>query len=190
MIYIKAVNLKSSIEFIKNKYGDPEFEKVVSLLSDENKKLFLASRILDSQWVSMDSWINFWQIAIKELCNNDESVIIDAGVHNAKKELTGIYKAFLKISSPLFLVRRVPFMTKMYLKSDDEKISVTTHKQEENKFTIDLEKLDAKYRLFELGLLGWVKEAFTLSGAKDLQVAVSKSLSDGEGIIQFAISWA
>lgn len=189
MIKIKAVNLISSKEFVKQGFGEEGLRKVISLLSDEDKKIIDRDIILSNEWISLDAWIRFFEIAIRELAGGNENFIVKAGEFNAEKELRGIYRVVIRVANPEFVANRCPTLIKIYFYSDEGKIESKVKKLDKNKFVISAGDFKPQHRILELGILGWLKKAFEINGAKNVDIKLTKSLMQGDGSFECSVSW-
>ncbi len=189
MVYIKAVNLRSSIQFITEKFGKDGLDVVANTLSEEDKSIINDPNLLVSRWIPLDLWVRFFEAIIRELNHGDESIMFEAAKYNANKELNSIYKVFIKMASPEFIVKSSGIIAKTYLKSDDKKIEVKPTQIDKNKFNVSLRGLEVGHRLFELGIVGWVKTALELSGAKNVKIDHKKSPSKNEDCFSTQVTW-
>ena len=187
MVKIKAINLRSSKEFIKEKYGEDSLRKVIDSLSEEDKEI--VNTVLPSSWIPQDTWIRFFEAVVRELAAGNESIVKEAGSYTANKELSSIHRLFLKFGNPENIAKKVPVLMETYFSADEHDMEATATKLGENKYRISAKKFEPRQRLIEIAILGWLENAFKLSGAKNLSIGITKSLKEGEGSIEFLVSW-
>ncbi|MFH2137764.1 MAG: hypothetical protein ABII88_04585 [Candidatus Omnitrophota bacterium] len=188
-ISIKAVNIVSSKEFIKEKFGKESLQKVIEALSEKDRQIIDPPELYGYELIDLDSWTNFFKEVVAQLSGGDESVIEEAGRHNAIFELKTMYRIFLEFVNPEFSIKMIPTIFSTYFTSDEYKMYATTAKLEKNKYLIKAHRFETRFRLMEIGILGWLKEFFDRSGGKEVNVVISKSLTQGEGIIEYIVSW-
>ena len=70
MVKIKAINLRSSKEFIREKFGEDGLKKVIDSLSGEDRNI--VNTALPSSWIPQDIWIRFYETVVRELAAGDE----------------------------------------------------------------------------------------------------------------------
>ena len=187
MIKIKALNLRSSKEFITKKFGEDGLKKVIDSLSEEDRKI--VTTVLPSSWIPQDTWIHFYEVVVKELNAGDESIVKEAGSYTANKELSSIHRLFLKLGNPENIAKKVPVLMETYFYADEHKMEATATKLDENKYLITAGKFEPHQRLIEIAILGWLENAFRLSGAKNLRFEMTKSLTQGDGSIEYIVNW-
>ena len=76
-----------------------------------------------------------------------------------------------------------------YFSADEHNMEAVATKLGENKYRISAKKFDPRQRLIEIAILGWLENAFNLSGAKNLSSGITKSLNQGDGSIKYIVSW-
>jgi hypothetical protein len=187
MVKIKAINLRSSKEFIKEKFGEDALRKVIDSLSEEDRNI--VNTVLPSSWIPQDTWIRFFEAVVRELAAGDESIVKEAGSYTANKELSSIHRLFLKFGNPENIAKKVPVLMETYFSADEHDMEATATKLGENKYRISAKKFEPRQRLVEIAILGWLENAFKLSGAKNLSIRITKSLNEGEGSIEYLVSW-
>ena len=187
MVKIKAINLRSSKEFIREKFGEDGLKKVIDSLSGEDRNI--VNTALPSSWIPQDIWIRFYETVVRELAAGDESIVREAGSFTANKELSSIHRLFLKLGNPENIAKKVPVLAETYFSADEHKMEATASKLDENKYLIVVGKFEPRQRLIEIGILGWLENAFRLSGAKNLRIELTKSLSQGDGSIEYIVTW-
>ncbi|MCP4649819.1 MAG: hypothetical protein GY853_07060 [PVC group bacterium] len=189
MVKMKAVNLQSSKEFVLHKFGEDALRKVIDALQEEDKVIIDRPRIVVTEWIPLDTWIHFFEGIVRELNHGDESIMLDAGRHNAEKELNSIYRVFLKAANPESIVKYCPIFLKLYFNSDENNIEMSTTKVAENKYVFLIKNFETRHRLLELGVQGWLQRAFELSRAKNLNVELTKSLGQRNRCFEYTVSW-
>ena len=189
MMTIKGMNLVSSKHFVRTRFGEEGLLKLINALNEEDRKIVANKHILAFSGIPLDTWIHFFEVGARELYNNDESFITEVGKFNAERELYGIYKAFIKKMDPGFVFKRVPILLNMYFKSDEGKMEVSSRQFDEKYVLLRLGKFKPRHRLVEIGILGWFQRSLEISGAKNVEVKLHKSLIDDGSFFELLASW-
>jgi hypothetical protein len=187
MIKIKALNIIKSKEFIKEKFSEQALSKVNDSLNEEDKEALKS--LLPSSWFPQDTWVRFYEAVIRELGAGDESIVKEIGYYTADKELKGILRIFLKFASPERIINKFPALMETYFSADEHKMEATATKLAENKYQISVKKFEPRHRLVELAMSGWMEASLKLAGAKYIKIDITKSLAQGEGNIEYVVSW-
>jgi hypothetical protein len=106
MVQIKGSSVQETINQIKRRAGDEAFGKILGFLDTDARKLF-EGEIFASSWYSLDCFCRFLEVEIKVLANGNEEMITRGSEAVAERQLRGIYKAFVKLGSPEFVIKRV-----------------------------------------------------------------------------------
>lgn len=106
MVQIKGSAIKETIEQIKSRAGEAAFQKILGLLDDETRKV-LEGEIFSSTWYSLDLFTRFLEIEIKVLADGNEEMVTRGSEAVIERQLRGIYKAFVKLGSPEFVIKRI-----------------------------------------------------------------------------------
>ena len=181
---VKGVGLTNTINFVKHKFGEEGLNKILSLVSEETRQIY-NSVILANQWYSLDMAIEFWGVMIKEFSEGDESIMIEYGKFVAERNLKGLYRIFVKIGSPEFIISRTAQLIQRYFKGVKAKAWVIAP----GKCRAVYEGFEEKYRLQELIILGFGIKGGELSGAKNIRGRLATSLSEGKGYFEHEIEW-
>ncbi|MEP2024322.1 MAG: hypothetical protein ABJH98_18385 [Reichenbachiella sp.] len=109
----------------------------------------------------------------------------ESGRYSAKVGLTGIYKVFVLISSPTFLLKRATRVIATFYDPTDLTVADTT----DNSMVIQFTELPIKNELIEYRIAGWMEMALEICGCKNLKVDITKSMAQGSSIFETTINW-
>jgi len=183
---IKGSAVMSMRDFIKHKYGKDGFDKWVNSLSPEAKNIYI-NPILSTVWFpARKTLFEPGEKLVEILANGDKSVTKEAGRYSAEIVLTGIYKLLIKIGSPEFLIKKASsIMTTFYKEGAAMTAESVGDKKVSTKIT---EFLDPHY-VAENRIMGWTEKAMELSGAKDINIEVAKTMTAGDPYTEFIVTW-
>jgi len=108
MAEIKGTALNDTIKGIKERYGDQTYKNIVDQLKGETRTLFERSHILPSSWYSLDAFVEFLEMYLKVAVQGNEQELIKRSEVLIKRQLSGIYKWFVKLGSPEFYSTAFP----------------------------------------------------------------------------------
>ncbi len=106
MVQIKGSAIKETIDQIKRRAGDPAFQKILGRLDDETREVF-EGKIFSSTWYPLDLFTRFLEIEIKVLADSNEEMVTRGSEAVIERQLRGIYKVFVKLGSPEFVIKRI-----------------------------------------------------------------------------------
>lgn len=155
------------------------------------KNLSSASSLLLSS-VSAANWypVHPGAIAPTELlCDmfypNKKEGALASGRYSAEVGLKGIYKVFVLVSSPSFLMKRAARVLATFYDPSDLKIISSTDKSMIIQFT----QLPVNNEIIEYRMLGWMEKALEICGCKNLSLSIVKSMASGDAVFEVDINW-
>jgi hypothetical protein len=160
------------------------YDKWIKSLSEESQKLM--ERTTTSKWYPINEGI---LEPTKNMCDmfysSPREGAWKSGRFSAEEALTGIYKVFVVISSPSFLVKRASRMlATFYSPSEVEVIDSSKHSM-----LVHFTKLPTKSEYLEYRIAGWMEKALEICGCKELSVKTPKSIATGDELFEVDISW-
>ncbi|MBN2546675.1 MAG: hypothetical protein JXB50_12815 [Spirochaetes bacterium] len=186
MVEIKGTVLSDSIEAVKKRTGYDSYKKILALLSYDARKLFGISEIVYSDLYPLDLFIEFLSADIKITTEGDEKVLITRSEEMFEKQLRGIYKIFIKIGSPEFVIKKITSTHKYYFRG----VTIETLLFEKNKARIKYSGFEMHHHLIEYAIIGFYKKALELSGAKKINCKCLTKIIEGKGFSEIELIWS
>ena len=173
-------NIKAYVE----KMHPEKYEEWKNSLSEASQELL--ERPTTSKWYPIKEGI---LEPTEKMCDlfylNAREGAWKSGRFSAEEALTGIYKVFVVISSPSFLVKRASRMlATFYTPSDVEVVDSS-----KNSMLVHFTKLPTKSEYLEYRIAGWMEKALEICGCKDLSVLTPQSIAKGDDVFEVKISW-
>jgi len=183
---IKGTAVHSVAEFIKKKYPD-RYSDWLQALPAESHKIF-KGMILTSGWYTLHDGLTVpLRISAKVFFSgNNEEAARTMGQFSANEALTGVYKFFVKLGSPKFLIERAGNLMSTYFQPSEVRISGI----DKNKVTMLITKFPEPDEIIEWNIAGWIERALEVSGCSNVLVDIPKSLALGHPVTEFDITWS
>jgi hypothetical protein len=181
----KASMLKNRVAFIEEVYGEDALAKVIAAMPEEHQGI-LDQPLLPSNWITMDASAAFLDATAVVL--GGDQVIYDMGLYGAQKSLSGIYKIFVMIGSPGFIVRRGAVTFKQLFEGGHSEARAEEQDGRMNAVWRSY-GFAAHHRLIEVVMHGWMVEALRLSGADVDHSRVVVSLTEDKGFFEVEGGW-
>src|SRR5271155_1401806 len=134
MVQIKGSAIKETIEQIKRRSGDAAFQKILGLLDEETRKV-LEGEIFSSTWYPLDLFTRFLEIEIRVLADGNEEMVTRGSEAVIERQLRGIYKAFVKLGSPEFVIKRIAAVHETYFQGVPIEVNLLGHGKAMIKYT-------------------------------------------------------
>jgi hypothetical protein len=183
---VKGTAISSIPEFIAGKFGKEGLNQWLSALTENAKKVYQGA-ILAGNWYPVN------EIMIeptRKMCElfyrEDLRGAREGGRFSAEKGLKGVYRIFVKLGSPEFLIRRAStIFTTYYQPSDMQVVS-----EEDRKAVVHITNFSEPSQLIENRIAGWMERALEISGCKGVKIQISQSLAKGAPFTEFIATWA
>lgn len=172
--------------FVKSKFGEQRFNEWLAALSPQAKAVYSAP-VLSSSW-----------FPIKEILSEPTKVICDmfyggqvtgafeCGKFSADHALKGIYRMFVQLGSPQFIIDRATVVLPTYYRPS--KLEITG--KSKNGVVLRITEFPESDKYIENRIAGWVEGALVICGCKNLQVKITASKAAGQPYTEISSSWA
>ena len=154
-------------------------------LPQTTRDMFL-NGALASEWYPVEEAIVLPTQIMSELCyGHPTKGAYECGRYSAEISLKGIYKFYVKMSSPKHIIDRASRVLQAYYEPSELKIV----SKSSNHVTLHILRFPTKSEVADHRLAGWMEKALEISGCNDIKVNITKSLSKGDRYTEFAITW-
>ena len=161
-----------------------DYEKWLNALSAESQELIKTSST--SKWYPIEDGILAPTEVLSKLCYSSiKEAAWKSGRYSAEVGLTGIYKVFVLISTPAFMVKRASRVLATFYAPTDVKVVSSSDKSMLVHFT----KLPTRSECLEFRIAGWMEKALEICGCKDLSVQIPRSIAKGDDVFEVKIDW-
>jgi hypothetical protein len=176
VVQIKGSAIKETTDQIKSRAGEAAFQKILGLLDEETRKV-CEGEVFSSTWYPLDLFTRFLEIEIRVLANGKEEMVTRGSEAVIERQLRGIYKAFVKLGSPEFVVKRIAA------------VPIDVQLQGNNRALVKYTGFEKQHRIMGFAIVGFFKKALEISGAKDVVIYFSTPIEEGKGYSELSIAW-
>lgn len=184
MVEVKGSIVNEYIIAVKKRVGDQIYNTIISQLDDRSRLLF-EKPISDTDWFSLDAYVNFLELDIKLTANGDENVLINRAETLIEKLFKGIFWIFVKLASPESFLRYHAIAHQDYFRG----ISIKRKCDEQNGAIITYTGFEKQQKLIGLLIIGFYRKALETLGAKDTHVQFLTRIEDDKGYSELKIMW-
>jgi hypothetical protein len=182
---IKGTAITAIRDYVKLNFPDklPEW---LNRLPETSKNIY--SGVIDSsRWYPLEEGgiIPTRHTAELFFKGNYEKAAWEGGRYSAEKGLSGIYKIFVKASSPAYIIQRASRVFATYYQPCRMEVVEKT----ENSVVLDISDMTQSDIVVEYRIAGWIEKALEISGAKNVKIAFPKSMVNGDDVTRFSITW-
>lgn len=183
---VKGTAVKSINEYVKSTFPDRYKEWVESL--PEGSRGIFDTAIYATTWYPVEPGAVVPTRTIAEIFFSGDyrKAAWESGRYSANSALSGgIYKFFVKASSPGFIISRANRVFTTYYRPCEMMIADTSSKH----VVVQIKSPEKFEELVEIRIAGWMERALEISGCKELRMDISKSISKGDPFTQVDIHW-
>ena len=184
MKLVKGFVVESVYTYAKDKH--PEIVGLwLESLPKESKNIF-SKAILPAEWYPVKEACIVPTKALAEVLDIDDKLLAwNAGRFSANQSLTGIYKVFLTICSPLFLIKRASVM----LSSFYQQIDVKVLESSDSHMSVEFYNFSFKSEIVEHRIGGWMQVALEKAKCHEVEFEFLKSVTRGDDSTKLLIKW-
>jgi hypothetical protein len=185
MVQIKGSAIKETIDQIKRRSGEAAFQNILALLDDETRKT-CGGEIFSSTWYPLDLFTRFLEIEIRVLADGNEEMVTRGSEAVIERQLRGIYKAFVKLGSPEFVIKRIAAVHATYFQG----VPIQVHLEGRGRALVKYTGFEKQHRIMGFAIVGFFKKALEISGAKDVVIRFSVPIEEGKSYSELTIAWS
>jgi len=180
---VKGAVIKPIVEFVKQTYPD-RYDSWLAQVSAECRDV-LEEGIVTSWYPIQLAMIEPTEVLCSLVPDRGEEVAWDIGRFSADFALRGIYRIFVRLGSPAFIIKRgsrvfATYYTNAVLRIPDSG---------PNHCIIHILEFPEPHRLVDRRIGGWMERSVEISGAKGVTSAIISSLADGDPRTEFRFTW-
>ncbi len=180
----KGATVKSIVEFVKNKFPQRYTEWLNSLPSES--RTIVESAIYATNWYPIVEALIIPTKQLAILYNGDaKKAAWEAGRFNAEISLTGIYRIFIKVSSPNYIIERASKIFSTFYNPSEIKVIETKLKS----VKLHILKLPVNEMVLECRIGGWMERALEINNCKNVKVLMPFTKTKGAPYTEYSITW-
>lgn len=182
---VKGTVLQSIPKFVQVRFGDEGLRRWLDSLGGESKTLF-AGMILAGGWYPVGTaLVGPTQCLCDLFYDGDMRGAWECGGFSAEDGLRGIYKVFVKLGSPHFIISRgATIMKTLYRPSE---ITVTEPVGKTTRVCITV--FPDPHPVLEARIGGWIEKALLICGCPTVKVETSQRMTRGDSMTEYLVSW-
>lgn len=181
---IKGPAVKSIPDYVKKNHK-ARYTEWLDSLSSESKKI-MGNPVYSTSWYPVkEAAIEPTEKMAQLFFSNRIEAAWEAGKYSAESTLKGVYRIFVKASSPQYIISRASKVFTTYYRPSEMKVIDSTDKT----VLVHITEFGEPNALLEYRIGGWMEKALELSGCKEVKVHIKKSLTKGDSVTEYSIRW-
>ena len=185
MVEVKGSVVSDSIKSVKDHFGEQAYAAIVNQLQGEARHVFGQPTILSSSWYSLDAFTEFLDKDVQVTAQGNEQELVKRAEVLIERQLSGIYKMFVRFGSPQFVLNRISVVHQTYFRGVDVAISFPVPGKAVLKYT----GFAKQHRLIGFTIIGFYRKALEISGAMNVDAKFTTSIEQGMGYCELTLTW-
>jgi hypothetical protein len=185
MAEVKGTAVGVTPEYVKARYGDGGHKRWLDSLSPRARGIFTSS-IYSNVWFPLEpAFIEPTQRVCELFHGGRPQGAVDIGRFSADRALRGIYKFFVRLGSPEWLIERASSVFSTYYRP----CQMRGIPLERRKVALRISDFPDIHPLVEARIEGWIARAMEISGCRDVNVLTALSLTAGAACTEIQVRW-
>jgi len=181
---IKGTAVKSTPQFVKDVHKD-KYNKWLASLPQASKDIMQKSIDVTAWYPLTEAVIIPTENIAKLFFSDSKEAAFEVGKYSAEVALKGVYKVFMMIATPIFMISRAAKIFSTYY--DPAEIKVVENKN--NKALIQVRKFKEKDCLIAYRIAGWLVSALEMMHKKNVRYNIDCDFTLGVEKIDIELTW-
>jgi len=180
---VRGSVVKTIDTFVADHHEDTYTEWLSKLKPDT---ISIMTQAQNQQWYPVrEAVLEPTRIMCRMFYENEKEGAWLSGKYSAKLALRGLYKVFVAVSTPSFLMKRASRVLSTFYNPSAIQVVGNTSKS----IDIHLTVLPINDPIIEYRIAGWMEGALEICGCKGLSIEMPQALSKGDTLTECLITW-
>ena len=184
MARVKGTAVASSLRFVRERFGESALARVLEGLSEEDNRVLKAG-VLAASWYPMGLFLRFMQEAERQFGVQEPDLVRRMGRASADYSVTTIYRIFLKMGTPEFILGHAAPVFGSYYDTGSMRVA----ERRSGHAVAELTGFAESAPQFCRRILGWMERTLELTGAKNVRCTHSRCIHRGDAVCRFDGDW-
>ncbi len=181
---VKGKIIQSTIEFIKEKYGEDSLAELLKELNSEERNFFQFG-ICKDLFYPVETHIKLTDLVVNKLAEGEINICREIGEFTAERDRKNILKLFYKLGPPHFIMRLANWNWKRFY--DEGEVQVM--ESSSGHLILDLKIPGEAHKYLFERIHGWMENALAYAGGKSIQISKEINHLKDLTIVRFNITW-
>jgi hypothetical protein len=169
---------------MRTRVGDKRLTSILAEL-EPGHRAALQEPILATQWYSLDAFSALLDAWTRIVLGGEPRPLVEHAEKLVGAQLRGIYRLFVRLGSPEWLVKKIAVAHQTYFRGTDVEVVVATP----GRAVLRYVGFATRHRIVENVIVGFYRKALDISGAKEVEVRVTAPIADGR-VAEVTMRWS
>lgn len=181
---VKGNSILAVPAFVKAKFPD-RFDEWVDSMSPQAKEIQRDVILATSLYPLYYAMVEPTQKVCDVFYNGENRGAWESGRFSAGYALKGIFRFFYRVGSPQFIIDRGTRFFSSYYPEGELQIAESVP----GRVVVQIVKFPEPYRILDYDMGGWMDGTLELIRGEKGKVEITKSLSQGDPVTEFVLTW-
>ena len=184
MLKQKGTALKSTVKYIQEKLEKPALDAFVAGLPEE-LAVYFTKPAFASEWYPAGPMAQIMERFARHAGKPEREVYWDIGRHSSDDGLNSVYKIFIRLGNPEFIIRKATYVWNTYYSEGTYEARLTPP----NGAVLTLRGCVMPHEAICLRVGGWMQRTLEHSGANNVKVEHTACTLQGHATEEYAVAW-
>ncbi len=185
MSNIKGTSFFGRLQYVRRYHGEGAVERVLAAMADQAMASQLRRGALRSAWYPFAAYVDLNECVDRVCGRGDGSLPRAMAAQVAEDDLASIYRAFLRVASPSFVLRHVGQIWKQYHDSG----RVVVLRDEPAHVDLEVVGFDTPHHVHCDAVGGWMERCVQMTGVKGAKVTHPSCRARGADRCLYEVRW-
>ncbi|MBN1596205.1 hypothetical protein JW933_09795 [candidate division FCPU426 bacterium] len=172
--------------FLRKKFQEEGFQRWLQALSPEAQDIY-SQPILSSVWYNLQTHLLEPTVTLCDLFyDGNKQGAFEVGQFSAEYALKGIYRLFVKMGSPEFILKKAAVIMTNYYRPSRLEVPL----MEKNRAVLRIMEFAELHAVIEQRIAGWMQQALVISGVKNVNLLITSSLTKNQPFTEIIATWS
>jgi len=182
---VKGTGIKTTKAFVKTNFLSG-YNHWIDSLSPKSKELYTGNTEFTEWFPIKEAYIDPVNKIIEQFYNGDSKAAGEAlGKFSAEYALKGVYKVFLLVASPQFLMKRATKIITTYYQPCEISVADNGNKS----VILTISKFASINPALEYRIGAWCEKALELTNCRSPKYSIRKALTKGDNVTELVFNW-
>ncbi|MCP4899554.1 MAG: hypothetical protein GY906_21520 [bacterium] len=186
MAQVKGTAFCSRIAYVERHHGGKALEQVFDQMKDQGCAASLKKRALPSGWYSFENYVDLLETIDRVCGKGDGSLFRGMASQVAQDDLSTIYRAFIRVASPAFVLKKASHIWRQYYDSGDLQVL----KDQPGEVLLEVCDMPNPQTAHCESISGWVEQCVRMTGAANAKVSHDSCRVRGDDRCIFNVRWS
>ncbi len=186
MVHVKGTALTGCSLFVTKRFGTSKLEEICEQLTDPDVAKAILRGALRSKWYPFTAYTELLRATDRVCGKGDGALVRPISAHAAELHLNGIYRAFFRVASSSFILRKASQLWRQYYDAGEAVVLVN----ESRHVVIEVANFPTPDRTHCESIAGWFERTAELTGAKNVVARHDECRGRGGARCVFDVAWS